>query len=277
MFTRRLSPVTTLVIGLLCAVLAGGCWAIAATLNDERAVTNEASAIAKSEPVRTAFAWQIADALAPHSAATATSALQLANDIANRVVKSAAFQQAVAAALPAIYGQVVKGNPADVVLDPALVNQAFVSIGATAPPDLALVARRSELPDLRSTLDVMQKLSVVFAAFAALLIGFGVSIAPHRGRAVMRIGRWLITTGVLTVLIFWALPTLAFLPLGGWIGVVGILLATGDWLAMPASVLAALGVAILVLGNAGETQARRKELAVIPKAAGRTPIRSSIT
>ena len=93
----------------------------------------------------------------------------------------------------------------------------------------------------------------------------------------MRIGRWLITTGILTVVIFWALPTLAFLPLGGWIGVAGILLATGDWLAMPASVLAAFGVAILVLGNAGESQARRRELAVIPKPAGRTPIRSSVT
>lgn len=266
-----------MVIGLLCAVLAGGSWAIATTLDDERAVTNEASAIAKSEPVREAFAWQIADALAPHSAATATSALQLANDIAKRVVESAPFQQAIAVALPAIYGQIVKGNPADVVLDPALVNQAFASIGATRPPDLSLVARRSEIPDLRGTLDVMHKLSLVFAAFAALLIGIGLSIAPHRGRGVMRIGRWLITTGILTVVIFWALPTLALLPLGGWIGVVGILLATGDWLAMPASVLAAFGVAILVLGNAGETHARRKELAVIPKPAGRTPIRSSIT
>ena len=277
MFTRRPSPVTTLVIGLLCAVLAGGCWAIAATLNDERAVTNEASAIAKSEPVREAFAWQIAEALAPHSATTASSALNLANDIATRVVESAAFQQAVAAAMPAIYAQIVKGNAADVVLDPALVNQAFVSVGATAPPNLSLVARRGEVPDLRNPLDVMQKLSVIFAALAALLIGLGLLIAPHRGRAVMRIGRWLITTGILTVVIFWALPTLAFLPLGGWIGVAGILLATGDWLAMPASVLAAFGVAILVLGNAGESQARRRELAVIPKPVGRTPIRSSVT
>lgn len=277
MFTRRPSPVTTLVIGLLCAVLAGGCWAIAATLNDEPAITNEASVIAKSEPVREGFAWQIAEAIAPHSAATASTALQLANDISNRVVESAAFQQAVTAALPAIYGQIVKGNPGDVVLDPTLVNQAFASVGVTAPPNLALVARRTQIPDLRSTLDVMQTLSFAFAALAALFIGLGLSIAPHRGRAVMRIGRWLITTGLLAVLTFWALPTLAFLPLGGWIGVVGILLATGDWLTMPASVLAAFGVAILALGNAGETQARRRELAVIPTPVGRTPVRSSIT
>ncbi len=277
MFTRRLSPVTTLVVGLLCAVLAGGCWAIAATLNDEHAVTNEASTIAKSGPVREAFAWQIAEAIAPHSATTATSALQLANDIADRVVESAAFQQAVTAALPGIYGQIVKGDPADVVLDPALVNQAFASVGATAPPNLSVVARRAQIPDLRGILDVLQPLTVVFAAIAALLIGLGLSLAPHRGRAFMRIGRWLITTGILTVVIFWALPTLAFLPLGGWIGIVGILLATGDWLAMPAAILAAFGVAILVLGNAGETQSRRRELSVIPTPAGRTPIRSSIT
>ena len=277
MFTRRLSPVTTLVVGLICAVLAGGCWAVATTLNDERAVTNEATAIAKSEPVREAFASQISEAIAPHSAAAASSALVLANDIANRVVDSSAFQQAVTSALPAIYGQIVKGNQADVVLDAATVNQAFASIGATPPANLSLVARRSDIPDLQGPLDVMEQLMFVFGAFAALFIALGLSMAPHRGRAIMRIGRWLITTGLLTVIIFWALPTLALLPLGGWVGVVGILLATGDWLTLPASVLAAFGVAILVLGNAGETQARRKELSVIPKPAGRTPIRSSIT
>ena len=275
MFTRRPSPVTTLVVGLICAVLAGGCWAVAATLNDERAVTNEAAAVAKSEPVREEFAWQISDAIAPHAATTAPSASVLANDIARRVVDSAVFQQAVIAALPAIYGQMVKGNSADVVLDAATVNQAFVSVGATPPSNLSLIARRSDIPDLRGPLDVIQRLRFVFGALAALLIGLGLLIAPHRGRAIMRIGRWLITTGILTVVIFWALPTLAFLPLGGWVGVVGILLATGDWLTLPASVLAACGVAILVLGNAGETQARHKELAVIPKPAGRTPIRSS--
>lgn len=277
MFTRRISPVTTLVIGLICAVLAGGCWAIAGTLNDERAVTNEAAAIAKSEPIREEFAWQISDAIASHSATTASSASALANDVARRVVDSAAFQQAVIAALPAIYGQIVKGNQSDVVLDIATVNQAFASVGATPPLNLSLIARRSDIPDLRGPLDVIQQLTFGFAALAALLIAVGLSIAPHRGRAIMRIGRWLITTGVLTVVIFWALPTLALLPLGGWVGVVGILLATGDWLTLPASVLAAFGVAILVLGNAGETQARHKELSVIPKPAGRTPIRSSIT
>lgn len=277
MFTRRPSPVTTLVIGLLCAVLGGGCWAIAATLHDEHAVTNEAAAIAKSEPVREEFAWQVAEAIAPHSGATAPFALNLANDIANRVVDSPAFQQAVTAALPAIYAQIVKGSSADVVLDAASVNQAFASVGATAPAGMTIVARRADMPDLRAPLDVMQRLSFGFGALAAFLIGIGVAMAPHRGRAVMRIGRWLITTGILTVVVFWALPTLAFLPLGGWVGVVGILLATGDWLTLPASVLAAFGVAILVLGNAGETEARRRELSVIPKSAGRTPIRSSIT
>ena len=277
MFTRRPSTVTTLVVGLICAVLAGGSWAVAATLNDERAVTNEAAAIATSEPIREEFAWQISEAIAAHSATTASSALVLANDIARRVVDSPAFEQAVTAALPAIYGQIVKGNPADVVLDAATVNQAFASVGATPPLNLSLIARRSDIPDLRGPLDVIQQLTLVFGALATLLIALGLSMAPHRGRAIMRIGRWLITTGLLAVVVFWALPTLALLPLGGWVGVVGILLATGDWLTLPASVLAAFGVAILVLGNAGETQARRKELSVIPKPAGRTPIRSSIT
>lgn len=93
----------------------------------------------------------------------------------------------------------------------------------------------------------------------------------------MRIGRWLITTGVVTILVFWALPTLALLPLGGWISVIGIVLATGDWLVMPASVLAGVGIAIVVMGHAGEAESRRVELSTIPSKAGRTPTRPSIS
>ncbi len=277
MFTRKLSPVTTLVVGLVCAVLGASCWAISSTISDERTVLNEGSAIATSEPVREAFARQIAEAIAPRSAVATTTELNAANELASRVVDTGAFQQAFVAALPAIYAQVVHGSATDVVLDPGIVNQAFAAAGALPPPNLALTARHADLPDLRSTLDVMSNLALAFGALAALMIGFGLAMAPHRTRAVMRIGRWLITTGLLAIFLFWALPTLALLPLGGWIGVIGILLATGDWLTLPASVMAAFGIAILVLGNAGETEARRRKLEVIPSPVGRSPVRSSIS
>jgi len=277
MHTRRLSPTTTLVLGLTAAVAALGCWAVSSTVTDRHTVVNEAYTIAKSEPVREEFAWKIADAIAPHSATSSPAALNLSNDIARKVVETTAFQQAFASALPAIYDEVVNGAPGDVTLDAGLVAQAFAEAGAPQPPNLTLTVTRGQVPDLRDTLSVMDNLTAILAALAVLLIGIGVAIAPHRGRAIMRIGRWLITTGLAAVLMFWALPTLALLPLGGWIGVIGIVLATGDWLVVPASVLAAFGIAIVVMGRAGEAEGRRRELAVIPTMKARTPTRTSIT
>ena len=277
MRSRAPSPVTTLVVGLVFAVGSAGCWALTSTVGDEQTVLDEAYTIAKSEPVREEFAWQVADAIAPHSANSAPATLILANDVARKIVGSAAFQQAFATALPAIYAQVVEGAPGDVVLDPTLVNQAFASVGATAPATLQLVAFRSKMPDLRGPLNVLHTMAPVLGALAALLIGLGLAMAPHRGRAIMRIGRWLITTGLVTIVLFWALPTLALLPLGGWIGVIGIVLATGDWLVVPASVLAAFGIAILVMGRAGEAEDRRRELEIIPNHIGRAGTRSSIS
>ena len=277
MRSRAPSPVTTLVVGLVFAVGSAGCWALTSTVGDEQTVLDEAYTIARSEPVREEFASQIAAAIAPRSAGSAPEALNLANELARKTVGTAAFQQAFATALPAMYAQVVDGEPNDVVLDPTLVKQAFASVGATPPANLQLVALRSRMPDLRGPMDVLHTMTSALGAFAAALIGLGLALAPHRGRAIMRVGRWLITTGVVAILLFWALPTLALLPLGGWIGVIGIVLATGDWLVVPASVLAAFGIAILVMGRAGEAEDRRRELAVIPSHLGRAGTRSSIT
>ena len=89
----------------------------------------------------------------------------------------------------------------------------------------------------------------------------------------MRIGRWLITAGLLTIVTFWLLPNLALLPLGGWVSVVGIVLATGDWLVLPAAILTVVGITIVVLGRAGEAETRRRNLADIPQQVGRSPSR----
>ena len=276
MLTRRPGPTTTLVLGLICAVAAGACWAFSTTVSDRATVLDEAYTIAKSEPVREEFAWQIADAIVPHSATSSPAALTLSNDLARKVVESSAFQRAFVTALPAIYDQVVHGTPGDVIIDPALLHQAFTDVGGTEPPNLSLTITSAQVPELRAPIDLMHNAASILGALAALLIGFGLAMAPHRGRAVMRIGRWLITTGLVTVALFWAVPTLALLPLGGWIGVIGTVLATGDWLVLPASVLAAFGVAILVMGRAGEAESRRSTLSVIPTPTARVPKHRSI-
>lgn len=275
--SRRVSPVVLLVTGLVCAVTAAGGWAVATTIRDERTILNEADAIARSEPVREVFARQIAEALVPHSALSAPSELTRSNDVGRQAVTKPAFEQAFTRALPSIYQHMVGGETGDIVLDRGLVAQAIAATGTLPPPDLSLRIADADIPDLRSSLDYTARAAGALGILAALLIGIAVALAPHRGRAIMRIGRWLITTGIAAIVIFWALPTLALLPLGGWVGVIGIVLATGDWLLVPASLIAAFGIAILVMGRAGEVEERRRALAVIPTALGRVPTRPRIS
>jgi hypothetical protein len=275
--TRRPSPVFLLVAGLVCAAIAGGMWAVASTVRSRATVLAEATSIARSEPVREHFAWQIADAIVPHSAASNPIDITRANDIARKAVESDAFQQAFVTALPGIYDRVVEGAGNDVALDPGLVSTAIVSAGGTPPQGFVLRVEASDLPDLRRPLDLMIRASAALGALGILLIGIGLGTSTHRGRAVMRIGRWMITMGILTIVVFWLLPTVAFLPLGGWVSVVGIVLATGDWLVMPAAILTAIGITILVLGRAGEAETRRRNLAAIPHQLGRSPSRPRLS
>jgi hypothetical protein len=265
------------VSGLLCLAVAGSVWAVASTVRNRSTVLAEGTTIAKSEPVREEFSWKIADGLVPHSAVSNPTDINRANDIARRAVESDAFQQAFVAALPGIYDRVVRGAASNVVLDPALVSAAITSAGGTPPPGFTLKVAASDLPDLRRPLDVMVRASAALAALAILLIALGVATTSHRGRAVMRIGRWMITMGVLTIAVFWLLPTVAFLPLGGWVSVIGIVLATGDWLVLPAAILTAVGITIIVLGRAGETETRRRNLSSIPQQLGRGPSRPRLS
>jgi len=275
--TRRPSPVFLLVAGLLCAALAGGLWAVASTIRNRATVLAEATSIAKREPVREQFGWQIADAIVPHSAASNPADINRANDIARKAVESDAFQQAFVAALPGIYDRVVEGANADVVLDPGLVTTAITSAGGTPPPGFTLQVKATDLPDLRRPLDLMLRASFALGVVGLVLIGFGLGTAAHRGRAVMRIGRWMITMGLLTIAAFWLLPTVALLPLGGWVSVIGIVLATGDWLVLPTAILTVIGITIVVLGRAGEAETRRRNLASIPQQSRRTPSRPRIS
>lgn len=266
-----------LVAGLLCVAVAAGAWAVASTIRNRSAVLDEASSIAKSEPVREEFAWQIAEAIVPHTAASDPNQINQANAVARRAVESDEFQQAFVAALPQIYDRVVEGTNADVVLDPGLVDAAVIDAGGVPPAGLTLRVGAGDVPDLHRTLDLMLRASAALAAIGLVLILLAVAFAPHRGRAIMRIGRWMITLGVLTIVLFWLLPTVAFLPLGGWVSVVGIVLATGDWLVVPAAILTAAGITIVVLGRAGEVETRRRNLAVIPQATRRNPTRPRIS
>jgi hypothetical protein len=61
------------------------------------------------------------------------------------------------------------------------------------------------------------------------------------------------------------------------VSVIGIVLATGDWLVLPAAILTAVGITIIVLGRAGETETRRRNLAEIPHQLGRSPSRPRIS
>ncbi|MGZ4675151.1 MAG: hypothetical protein ACXVJ7_10950 [Acidimicrobiia bacterium] len=265
--TRRISPQFILVVGLVCATFAGALWAFGSTVTNRRTILAEADTIAKSEPVREEFASQIADALAPHDALAGNPVdINRANDLARQAVETPQFVQAFTAALPNIYSRLVDGTPGDIVLDPGLIGQAAAAVGAQLPSGFTAHVSAVDVPDLRHSLDMMRRASLALGLAGMVLVGLALTWSDHRGRSVMRIGRWLVTVGVITILVFWLLPTVALLPLGGWISVIGIVLATGDWLAVPAALMAALGVTIVVIGRAGEAETRRRNLEVIPTA-----------
>jgi hypothetical protein len=261
----------------MAAVFAAAVGATVATVERRAAVLDEADRIARSEPVREEFANQIADAYVPHNALSNPEDINRSNDIARRAVRTPEFRDAVVAALPGFYDLIVTGTTGDVYLDPGLVREALAATGNLPPAGLSLHLSSDDVPRLHRSLDVATRAAVVMGIAGAFLIGLGLVLAPNRTQAVTRIGRWLITVGVLTVVIFWALPTLAFLPLGGWVAVLGIVLATGDWLLLPAAVLAVAGIAVVIMGHASETAARKRELAVIPRVAHRRPTRPGIT
>jgi hypothetical protein len=275
--TRRPSPAFVLVAGLLSLAVAGGSWAVASTVRNRSTVLAEATTIARSEPVREEFAWRIADLLVPHTATSNPADINHSNDIARKAVETDAFQQAFVAALPGIYDRVADGAHADVALDPQLVSAAITAAGGTPPPGLTLVVAASDLPDLQRPFELMISASYALAALGLVLVAVALATSPHRGRAVMRVGRWMITCGILAIVTFWLLPSLGLLPLGGWVSVIGIVLATGDWLVLPAAILTAVGITIVVLGRAGEAETRKRNLASIPHQLGRTPSRAPIS
>jgi len=272
--TRRISLTFVLILGLISITVAAALGALHMTATNRERILSESDTIAKSEPVKEEFAGKIATAIIPRESAANPADLNHANDIARLAVESPAFRQAFVTALPALYGRIVDGAPNDIDLDPVLVNQAIVGAGGIPPPGFVLRVYAADTPDLHGPLDLMARIGYGLGGFGLLLVVGALIGMPHRGRAVMRIGRWLITVGITTILLFWFLPSVAFLPLGGWISMIGIILATGEWLAVPAALMTALGITILVMGRSGEAETRRRNLEVIPTV-GRTPTRTS--
>lgn len=224
--------------------------------------------------MREEFSWKIAEALVPHDANSNPLEINRSNQIARTAVESAEFQQAFVAALPALYTRLVDGQGGDIDLDPLLVDQAILKAGGTPPSGYVLRVHATDVPNLHRPLELMQRGAIVLGGFGLLLVAAALIWTKHRSRAVMRIGRWLITVGVLTMLMFWVVPQFALLPFGNWPGIVGIVLATGEWLAVPAAMMTALGVTILVMGRSGEAETRRRNLEVIPSVS-RNPTRAS--
>lgn len=271
---RRISPTFLLVVGLACLTIAGILGALQATVTDRDRILSESDQLAKSEPVREEFSWKIAEALVPHDANSNPLEINRSNQIARTAVESAEFQQAFVAALPALYTRLVDGQGGDIDLDPLLVDQAILKAGGTPPSGYVLRVHATDVPNLHRPLELMQRGAIVLGGFGLLLVAAALIWTKHRSRAVMRIGRWLITVGVLTMLMFWVVPQFALLPFGNWPGIVGIVLATGEWLAVPAALMTALGVTILVMGRSGEAETRRRNLEVIPSVS-RNPTRAS--
>ncbi len=89
------------------------------TVRDRTTSARRGDTLAKSEPVREEFAWKIADAIVPHTAAANPTEINRANDIARQSRRDRRVPAGLRRRhVPALYDQLVNGDRADVVLDP---------------------------------------------------------------------------------------------------------------------------------------------------------------
>jgi hypothetical protein len=262
-----------LTAGLLLTIAGGSLWALEATVVDRDRVVAHADEILHQGPVRTALATRLANALVPpdpdppdDQIGQPSPALPLAED----AVAQPQFTRAFAGALALVHAHVVDGSTAPLALDPHLVGEAVAEARGGAPvTPVAITLDESLFPRAHDSLSRLELAAGLLLALGVALVVAGLVTGDHRARAVMRIGRWAIVTGAVTVLATWALPTLVLEPLGGWSAVTGIVIGTADWLAPVAGGLVVFGGALVLGGHLWDSRGRRRTLAVIPRRQGR--------
>lgn len=273
MTRRRVPAELLLVVGLMLMVVAAGIWALETTATNVRRISATADALLKTEPVHTSFAKKVAAALtAPTGEPTQgdpEAALAAALIVGDRAVDRKPFERAFEESLAGVHAHVFDRATGAIVLDPQLVGQAVAQATGNEAVPIGVSMDGDAFPNLHDSNMRAKTAAPLLGALGLIFMLFGLALSAHRPRALMRIGRWSLVSGFVAMIFFWVLPTVLLEPIGGWPGVIGIVIGSGDWLVLPAAVLALAGALMIVAGHQWEGVEARRALAVIPHAPGR--------
>ncbi|HEY7439870.1 MAG TPA: hypothetical protein VIC35_10800 [Acidimicrobiia bacterium] len=275
---KKIKAQTILVCGLTLTLLAGVIWALQTTAKDTTKLSQTAPTLLKDPTVRTELAQSVEDALIPDQSAVSTDEVNDAQTLAQAAVAQPQITPAFEAVLVAMHAHLFDGAQGQIELNQPAVLAAIHSAevhGAPivpVPPSFHVMIDPDALPNLKAAMSRLQAVMLLFAVLGIVLIAFGVVTSDHRGRSIMRVGRWMLVAGATAVTMFWAIPTLILRHMGSWGAIVGILLETGDHLIIPGVVLAIAGGGLILVGHVFDDSRRRRTLRSIPQAQRRRTI-----
>lgn len=269
MSRRRIPTDFLLVTGLLLLVVGGALWVVRDTLVATDRITATSDQILAEQPVRDLLAVRLAETLEPPVEQTPPDELQAARAVADSAVQTPAFAQAFRRTLREMHGHLFAGDTDPIVLDETLVTEAVRDAGGSVTSRVAVSVDTDVLPDLSRSSRAAGTAIPLLVGAGLLLVVAALSTGEHRARIVMRIGRWMVATGLATIAFMWLVPLVVLRPTGGWLGVAGIVIATGDAVIWPAAMVAVAGVVAIAAGHRWETTGRRRVLSVIPRVPGR--------
>ncbi|MSO37238.1 MAG: hypothetical protein EXQ69_03190 [Acidimicrobiia bacterium] len=233
-------------------------------LNTERIVASSNEIIAV-QPVRDVFAGRLAETLEPRTDQTPFEELVAARKLADEAVQTPQFALAFHGALRKIHAQVFHGDNSPIILDEALVTQSVIAAGGTPSTRVLVTVDKSVLPDASRSANSARG-AIPLLLFAGLgLVTAAFLSSKRRALMLKRVGRWTLVAGIVTAAFFWLLPTAILFPSGGWIEVVGIFIATGDAVLLPALLLVGAGTASILIGKELEMSKRRRALSAKPR------------
>jgi hypothetical protein len=260
-------------VGLLLATVGGVLATVEVAVRSRADLVARAEEIAATTPVHDALAERLANTLAPPNPDPPDDEIGQPNPalpVARRAVTEPAFTRAFARTLGLVHDHVVEGSNAPLALDPDLVGRAVAQAsggGSAVPVPMDLDA--DLFPDAHRSIALVELASRLLLLLGVAAVAGGVCASHRRARTTMRLGRWAVVVGVVGVLVYWALPDLVLVPLGGWAAVGGLVIESGGWLALPSLGLVLVGALLVAGGHLWETRVRRRTLAVVPRRQGR--------
>jgi hypothetical protein len=265
-----------LTLGLALGVAAVLLACVSRVALDESAVQGTARTLLGTERVEEPMRARTAAAIAATVPGTAPLGPRRFERLVRTTVEQPEFLAAFRDAVGVVHRHVFVGETGPIVLEPENVRVAIVGALDEREPDLGgqvpataapVVTVDSEsIPDLDGWAPVVRRTTAISGVLAGVLLAVGLALSERRARAVARIGRWATATGVGVLVFFWLLPRVVAPLIGGWTEVGGGVVSSSSALLVPALVLIAVGVAVIVLANRVIAIRRDHALAIIPRA-----------